>query len=175
MPNSICLLTPREGELLHAGILPAGACKYHRHITSAQASLLTGGSDNFPRHDQEYCETGFAGEAVATDSRGQKCAWGEWAALPSEANAEPIAEVEERLIREHAYTPLAVQYALQRLGRLSTRHVILRMAKEWTVSQSWLPIGTERRIKYGRTKLPRPIRYSLTQCRDTNQPQQFSV
>jgi len=87
--------------------------------------------------------------------------------MPAEEGAEQIIDIEGRL-RASGFDELGVQRELQRMGRLSTKHMVLRMAKEWTASQSWRPIGVERRIKYGKTRCIRPISYSLTQCQDVN-------
>jgi hypothetical protein len=161
MPNPICLLTPREGELFRSGILPAGACKYHQHIDIGQALVLTGGAENYPRHDHDDLM------AIAKDSRGKRCAWADWAEMPTYEGDEQIMDIEGRL-RAAGFDDLGIMHELQAQWRLSKKHVVLRMAKEWTASQSWRPIGAEKRIKFGKTHLRRPIQYSLTQCADVN-------
>ena len=40
-------------------------------------------------------------------------------------------------------------------GRSSERHLVVFAAREWTMSQRWLPVGVERRAKFGKTKISR--------------------
>lgn len=87
--------------------------------------------------------------------------------MPAVADADHIEDIKARL-RLQGFGRIPITHELQRLGRISTKHIVLRMAKEWTASQSWQPIGMEKRIKHGRTHLRKPIQYSLTQCYDTN-------
>ena len=127
MAKRICVLTPREGVLLQAGLLTESACRNHRHIDYGDAAILANGAETLSAHRRYMNQDGQG--PVGEDFRGKVCTWADWGEMPAVADADHIEDIKARL-RLQGFGRIPITHELQRLGRISTKHIVLRMAKE---------------------------------------------